>query len=101
LGPWLLDHGRAARSTVDRWRRGQRASGCGGALVGLGHLATLRHGSSPVWMENGGGATVRCLGDGDEAVWRRSSVAAALKIWERKKRGVGGAVRTDGGISLL
>jgi hypothetical protein len=54
-----------------------------------------------VWMENGGGATVRCLGDGDEAVWRRSSVAAALKIWERKKRGVGGAVRTDGGISLL
>jgi hypothetical protein len=45
----------------------------------------------------------RCGGRATAMKWRqrRSSVAAELKLRERGKREVVGAVSTDGGISLL
>jgi hypothetical protein len=72
------------------------------------------HGGSPVGVGNGEqsmGATIwaspglgwRCGGRamGMKQRQRRSSKAAALKLWERGKGEGVGAVRTGGGISLL
>jgi hypothetical protein len=80
LGPWVVDHSRVARSTVDLWRRGQE----GGVLGLIGARATV-WGRAMVMMWR----------------WRRSSAATALKLRERGKRAGVGAVRTDGGVSLL
>jgi hypothetical protein len=83
-----------------------RAPGRGGALVGVGTLATLRHESSPVRAkgeERGTGIPLRpSLGLGRQCGgramgrkwrWRRNSMVALLQLRERGKMRGGGAVR--------
>jgi hypothetical protein len=87
LGPWVVDHGRVARSTMDWWWHGQEVTGarqCAHRCRASGHSMAQK------LAGRGGARRSRCgphrSSSGGVAVGqrrRRNSVVIVLKLWER------------------